>query len=407
MPRKRMAEMAVKKEAVVAQPTAKSQNPYTSEYRIQRALKTLEAYKNLGSEGRPDFDWPTTSVEGRRIHDNSKLYRELSIEEAFAHAYGVRMSHETLMNLKDTMGQHECRTLKPGDIVELRILDINKKGVVFEQNAYKETIVSTINLYQYPTFKQFLPKDPVKCKVMSVDLNKIYVDPFQPLIEDFIQEVQGIIKTQANVKNPIVTKVTGLQHMRSGYIGRIRIPSISEMCGKDMYMQAFVPGSQITLNIEDDFEKWDGKDIDAFITNLSVRPGTTNVTVACSAKEYLRFKGNLNIIKMFKDYCEDNKAWKALQNQKFEGNITGVCNTRNKTGVFVEIPSIGVTGMVPCSVEALTSYHPGPTKVKITGFDELVKFNKEVGQMQHVEPWKIEDDILKRINVKCILEFVA
>lgn len=375
------------------------------ESQVKHSLEVLERVKNLGSEGIPGFEWPSSANEHKTISQNSRLYKNLNLEESFAAAYGKTMKKGTLSALKNQSGQHECKSLKPGDIVSLRILDVNKKGVVFEQNEYKETLISTINLYQYPTFRNFIPKEPVKCKVMTVDHSKVYVDPFQPLIEDFIKSVQETIKTQANVKKPIVTKVTGLRHMNSGYIGNIRIPSISDMCGKDVYMQAFVPGSQITLNIESDFEKWDGKDIDAFITNLSVRPGTTNVTIACSAKEYLRFLGNLNIIQMFKDYCEDNKDWKDVQKKTFEGNITGICNTRSKTGVFVEIPSIGVTGMVHVPVEDINKYKPGKTTVKIVGFDEAVVYNREVGQMQHTDPWKIEDDILKRINVKCVLEF--
>jgi ribosomal protein S1 len=171
-------------------------------------------------------------------------------------------------------------------------------------------------------------------------------------------------------------------------------------------MQAFIPGSQIALNIESDFEKWDGKDVDAFITNLSVRPGTTDTTVACSAKEYLRFKGNLRAIEMFKDYTEDNKSWKEQLKKVYNGNITGICSSRSKTGVFVEIPEIGITGMVPMDKGELTKYHPGDCKVKIVGFDELIKFNREVGQMQHVEPYKIEDDILRKVNIKCTLAFV-
>ena len=376
------------------------------ESQLKHSLEVLERVKNLGSEGIPGFEWPSSANEHKTISQNSRLYKNLNLEESFAAAYGKTMKKATLSALKNQSGLNECKSLKPGDVISLRILDVNKKGVVFEQNAYKETLISTINLYQYPTFRNFVPKEPVKCKVMSVDHSKVYVDPFQPLIEDFIQGVQDTIKVQANIKAPVTTKVKDLQHMRSGYIGKIRIPSISDMCGKDVYMQAFIPGSQITLNIESDFEKWEGKDIDAFITNLSVRPGTTNVTIACSAKEYLKFQGNLKMIQMFKDYCEGNKTWNKLTKTAWDGNITGICNTRSKTGVFVEIPELNITGMVPVSVEDINKYHPGKTSVKVTGFDEPVKFDKTIGQMIHLEPWTVENDILKRINIKPVLEFV-
>lgn len=370
----------------------------------ERATKFLECISSMGPVGNPDFEWPACSSDNARIREATRALRGKTIAESFAAAYGIKEVFGTKDNV-ERLQSLTCKDLKPGDVVELRILSINKKGVTFEQDDYKETIVSTVNLYQYPNFKKFIPKDPIKVKVMSKDLNKVYVDPLQPMVEEFIEKVKNTISIQANVKNPIVTKVTQLHHMRSGYIGNLRIDNVSDFCGKDMYMQAFIPGSQITLNIESNFEKWDGKDVEAFITNLAVKPGTTDITIACSVKEYLRFLGNLNIIQMFKDYCEENKAWKKQVNEVRDGNITGICKSQNKSGVFVEIPSMGITGMVPTPREELTKHKPGPCKVKITGFDELVRFNKEVGQMQHVEPWEIEEDILKKINVKCVLEF--
>lgn len=375
-----------------------------SEAQAQRALDFLTRINHLGSEGKPGFDWPESSSDSRRIKQVSREMRGKSLVDSFASFYGETMVFGNKRN-EARLQNITCKELKPGDVVELRILAIDKKGVTFEQEAYKETIISTVNLYQYPNFKKFIPKDPIKVKVMSRDINKVYVDPLQPILDDFISGINGRIKSQANVKNPITTKVFNLRHMSKGYIGNIRIDSVSDFCGKDMYMQAFIPGSQITLNIESDFEQWEGKNIDTFITNLAVKPGTTDITIACSAKEYLRFLGNINAINMFKGYCENTKEWKKQQKVVLDGNITGICNSRNKKGVFVEIPSLGITGMVPVAEDKLTSYHPGPAKVKITGFDELVRFNKEVGQMQHVDPYKIDNDVLIKCNLKCTLEF--
>lgn len=369
----------------------------------ERAIEVLERTRNMGNEGNPNFEWPAIN-EQSRIRETSVLFRDKTIAESFAAQYGEDKVFGSGRNTEH-LQNITCKELRPGDVVELRILSINKKGVVFEQDSYKETIVSTVNLYQYPNFKKFLPKDPVKVKVMSKDHNKTYVDPLQPMLDDFVKQITERINTQANMRHPITTRVTELRHMRAGYVGNIRIDNVSDFCGKDMYMQAFIPGSQITLNIESDFEKWDGQDVDAFITNLAVKPGTTNITVACSVKEYLRFIGDLNIIQMFKNYCEDNKAWKEQTKVVYDGNITGVCHTQNKTGVFVEIPCINVTGMVPVPKEELTSYRPGPCKVRVAGFNELVRYNKDMGQMQHVEPYRIENDVLRKVNVKCILEF--
>ena len=44
--------------------------------------------------------------------------------------------------------------------------------------------------------------------------------------------------------------------------------------------------------------------------------------------------------------------------------------------------------------------------VKINGFEETMRYNPAAQQMQHVEPYIIEDNKIKRCNLKPILEFV-
>jgi hypothetical protein len=44
-------------------------------------------------------------------------------------------------------------------------------------------------------------------------------------------------------------------------------------------------------------------------------------------------------------------------------------------------------------------------KVKITGFDEEKKWNSITKQMEHVEPYVIEDGCLVRCNLKPVLTF--
>ena len=355
----------------------------------------------IPQEGRNGFEWPTMNNDHQRIAFNTNKYKDVSIVDAFTQEYGLKVNKQ----VKEQLANVVCKELNAGDVVELKILDITKKGVVFEQGVYKENIVSTTNLFQYPNFKKFIPKEPIKVKVMSRNHTTVYVDIFQPMIDEFIQKINWRIQNQANLESPILTKVCNLKHMRSGYTGDIRIDNVSDFVGKDMYMQAFVPGSQITLNIENDFEKWEGQSIDTFITNLAIKPGTTDITIACSAKEYLRFLGNRNSISLFSTYCEDRKGWDEQKQIVYDGNITGICRTQNKSGVFVEIPQLGITGMVPTPFNELTKFKPGACKVKIVGFDELMRYNKEVGQMQHVEPYKIDNGVLRKCNLKCTFDW--
>ena len=357
--------------------------------------------KKITNEGIAGFEWPANASDKKRIFKTSEKYKDLTIPEAFEAEYGMRIHKD----IKKTVGSMTYKDLAPGDIIEVQILDINKKGVIFEQGAYKENFISTINLFQYPNFKTFIPKEPIKAKVMSKTHAAVYIDIFQPMLDDFITEINERIEYQATINQPILTRVRNLKHMKSGYTGDIRIDTISDFCGKDVYIQGFIPGSQIALNIESDFAKWDGQSVDAFVTNLAVKPGTTDITIACSVKEYLRFLGNCNAIKLFGVYCADKAGWDEQSKKVYDGNITGVCRTQNKSGVFVEIPELNITGMIPTPADQLTQYKPGPCNVRITAFDELMRYNREVGQMQHVEPYVINEGLLRKCNLKCVFDW--
>jgi hypothetical protein len=43
--------------------------------------------------------------------------------------------------------------------------------------------------------------------------------------------------------------------------------------------------------------------------------------------------------------------------------------------------------------------------VKITGFDEEMKYNAITKQLEHVDPYVIEDGCLVRCNIKPVLTF--
>ena len=64
--------------------------------------------------------------------------------------------------------------------------------------------------------------------------------------------------------------------------------------------------------------------------------------------------------------------------------------------------------MVKVAPEELVNYKPGDNvAVHLVSFDEETYYNREVGQVQHVDPYVIEDGVLLKCNLKPILEFVA
>lgn len=350
----------------------------------------------------PVFEWDEFKTDQERIKALTKRFEGLSISESFAQMYGYHCT-----NSESSIASSDYKAVKAGEVIHLKIKDVTKKGVIFEQDNYKENIICNNNLYQYERFREFIPKNPLMFKVLSKNHNQIVVDMFAAYFDDFINDKSNFSQ-QYNVELPKPISVRNLKLTRGGYMGNVRINKLSDILGYDMCVEAFIPGSQIVLNIESDFEKWEGKDVTAFVTNVFTKTNSKNKILICSRKEYWKFLGNVTLINMFKHYCEDNKTWKDTQDNVFNGVITGICNTNNKCGVFVEIPSLLVTGMVQCDKSELTKYLKGsPVDVKIVGFNELKKYNSEVGQMQHVEPYEIDEKTkqLKSCNLKVVLNF--
>ena len=261
-------------------------------------------------------------------------------------------------------------------------------------------------------FKHFLPMDPIDILVTRVDKDKVVVDPISPMLDSWLSPIlkdptiQKVIPTaDGNGPKPIMVK--DLKLTRGGFMGKAVIPNVSEFVGEDYTVDAFVPGSQIVLNITDNFEQFNGKSIWAFVVNYMPKPGSkTDMSLVCSAKEYIKFVGEVNLIQLFNSWCEGSDLWKNSTATPIEGKVTGVINSSKKCGVFVELPSLSITGMVQAKPEELVNYKPHQeVMVKIAGFDEDTFYNPVVKQVQHADPYVIEDGRLKKCNLKPILKF--
>lgn len=360
-----------------------------------------------GVEPLADFYWPEFNSDSKRIKLCSKIYKDMTITEAFAEYYNL-----TLKPMPEIVNQVP-KDLRVGDIIPVRIRSIEKGRVVFDAGNIKTNIQSSANLYRYEKLRHFLPMDELKAIVTRVDKDKAVVDPLTPMITDWINPIlkdptiQKVIPNKETGAKATTIKVKDLQLTKGGFTGKAVIPSVSEFVGEDYVVDAFIPGSQIVLNITDNFERFIGKTVDTFIMNYMTKPGNRNETsLVCSAKEVIKFRGELNMIDLFKAWCEDNSIWKSTADMTFEGKVTGVINSAKKCGVFIEIPELEITGMVATKPEELVNYKPHMTvSVKLTGFDEETYFDYATQQVQHVLPYEIEDGVLKKCNLKPILQF--
>lgn len=351
------------------------------------------------------FEWPKFKNDRERIRYNSNHYANWGMAEAFADAFGL-----TIKGITEDMKEYVDSTPKDlaiGELIDVKIRDVNKNHVEFDSLQAKTNLESSVNLFKYKRFKNNTPKETVKGRVMSSVRGTTYIDVLSPLTESYIGKFIDEPWRQKDLKKFKTITIKNLQLSKGGFLGQAVIPTTSEFVGEDYTVEAFIPGSQIVLNIADNFEDFIGQTVEAFVVNYIPKPKTDNkMSLICSVKELLKADGEKNMIDIFKHWTENDEEWNAIESCNFEGVVTGIINSSKKCGVFVEIPELNVTGMVELPVTEIVNYKPKDVvKVKIDGFEEITYYNKDMDQTQHIEPYVITDGCIEKCNLKPILKF--
>lgn len=346
----------------------------------------------------PDF--PEFAKDRDRIRYNTQRFAKKSITEAFAEAYDLKLSNNEVAN-------DVPKDLRVGDVLSVSIINIEKNKVDFDTTNLKTNIMTSANLYRYDKFKHFLPKDPVNVRVTSITKDRVVVDPYGPMLDSWLIPIVNSPWIQKNLTNPQPIQVKNLRLTRGGFTGDAVIPNISNWVGEDYTIEAFIPGSQIVLNIADNFEDFVGKTVEAFVVNYIPKPGTDGqMSLICSRKDWIKFQGEQTMVELFKHWTEDDDEWKKFVEVSRIGRVTGIINSSKKCGVFIEIPELCITGMVQTKPEELVDYKPrDEVYVKLTGFEEEMYFNQQAQQMQHIDPYVITNGLLEKCNLKPILQF--
>jgi hypothetical protein len=353
---------------------------------------TIPQTKNLQSS--LDIEWPEFKTEKERIRAYSKRYANVSISEAMC---GIKEETINIPQLPVTPvvnGIYKARITKHGDYVSVHGL------------SAKEQVICRNNLKRYTNME--MTDREIDVKVVAIDKLRqtITIDVLQPLFENWINSIMEDKTIQYNVKAPKIVSVSNLRLGNGGFIGKAEIQAISEFIGEPYYVDAFIPGSQIVLNIESDFNRWNGATVDTFVAGYTTRPDSVNqMSLICSRKALLNFSGNLTKIELYGDYCTQGKKWKSFTKSSFVGTVTGVINSSKKCGVFVELPLFNITGMINMEPERLVEFKAGDeVSVRITDFEQMLEYDPSTGNMVHQEPYKIENGCLKSCILKPVLE---
>lgn len=371
----------------------------SSVWRILNELKVKSARAEYELFGDP-LEMPFKN-ERERIKIFSEQFKDLTIVEAFARNY------KEAAKLNKDLGNELPLAVAVGSLLNLRFNSISKAGVVFDAGVHKESFITRNNLARFDKLTNHTPKEPVQCRVVEIGKNDVIVDVFGPMMDEFILPRANEPWTQNLIQNYVPVKVKNLKLVRGGYIGQAVIPNVSEFVGEEFVIPAFVPGSQIVQNTTDNFEQFEGQDIETFITSYSATPHR-GLSLVCSAKNLIKHRGNLRLKELHAQWCEQEEAWKKLSETVYAGKVTGVINSSKKCGAFVEIPELEITGMIQLKPEELVNFPAGQQiKVKLTNFDEDMFYNAAAGQYQHLPAFEIERGAIKRINIKPVLELVS
>ena len=371
----------------------KQQEEENQKPRFERvSFWALPQTKNVQSS--LDIEWPEFKTEKERIRAYSKRYANTPISEAMCGIKEETISIPQLPVTPVVNGIYKARITKHGDYVSVHGL------------SAKEQVICRNNLKRYTNME--MTDREIDVKVVSIDKLRqtITIDVLQPLFENWINSVMEDKTIQYNVKAPKVVSVSNLRLGNGGFIGKAEIQAISEFIGEPYYVDAFIPGSQIVLNIESDFNRWNGATVDTFVAGYTTRPDSVNqMSLICSRKALLNFSGNLTKIELYGDYCTQGKKWKSFTKSSFVGTVTGVINSSKKCGVFVELPLFNITGMINMDPERLVEFKAGDeVSVRITDFEQMLEYDPSTGNMVHQEPYKIENDCLKSCILKPVLE---
>lgn len=352
--------------------------------------------------GAGNFTWPEYKSERERIRWNTQKYSDHTIVEAFEEEYNTPIETKR-MDIEMVPSE-----LKVGDVINVNILNVSKRSVTFDTRNIKDNVYSAVDLSKYERFKNptssYMPINDIEARVVNVSKMGTKIDVIEPMVDGYVMRNVNKPWIQKELGNPHTVRVMNLQLTRGGFLGKVALPNVSNFLGEPYLVDAFIPGSQIVLNITDNFEQFIGKDVDAFIVNYIQKPGSKQMSLVCSVKEYLKFKGESLMIDMFKNWCEDNAAWKTTSEFNNIGVVTGIINSSKKCGVFVELPNLYITGMVSVSPAELVNYKPGDkVNVKISGFEEETYYNPVIQQSQHIEPYKITNGCIEKCTLKPIL----
>lgn len=320
-----------------------------------------------------DFD-PNDPFSGwdsdreRLKYMKTSAYKDMNLAESFATYYGEVVSKET----KNDKSVNVITTIEVGNVYLGNVKNFEKNILTFEIPGVKEELVAIDNFNSCidEVNNYLLTHDNTMLfEVREHRQGKYMVSVAQGNYRYWMAQLDKCI----NKELPINVHIDSL--VRGGFMGHAKIDTMCEITGKEYTNSVFIPGSQIVLNIESDFEQWVGKDIEMIPQKVvdfkkDFKTGQVEKSIVGSRKRLLQIVGAENLYQLYAQDMLGKKMNENYMTPRLEGHVTGIINSQKKTGVFVELDGKYITGLMPIDQKELVNYKPGdPIYVRITQYE--------------------------------------
>lgn len=326
-----------------------------------------------------------------RIKILSTLYKDSSIRDAFSDYYGMKLTNVSKEEQEKL--EVDIMHLTVGDVFYAPVSEFTDRYIYFDVPGVKDEVVSKENFKDCRVnIENYLLNhhNTLAFKVMSHDKGKYNVS----IIEGYYQIWQAVLKS--NIKNnvPVTAHIDGL--VTGGYNASLTITTLNELTGRNYTSMAFIPGSQIVLNIEHDFSRWIDEDVECLPINIvefkkNNYTGEVEYSVILSRKRLLQQEG------MFRLY----EIWQTMQladkfsdkdkvtGPYYDGVVTGIINSNKKKGMFIELDGMQINGLLPMhDVSDMLNYKTGDVVNVRIKYLEKIDQSKPLFIMKHDVPVK-------------------
>ena len=305
-----------------------------------------------------------------------KAYGNMSIAKAFAVFYGKDISNE----VKTSSTINNIVNIEVGQVYVGEVEQFNKTSMTFTIPGVKEELYSNENFTTCAdAIEQYLVThdNRMAFEVREKRNNRYYVSVIQGYYRIWTNRILKNIERG----NPIKVHIDDL--VKGGYICHTNIDELNDLTGRNYTHSVFIPGSHIVLNIEYDFEKWIGQDVEIvpqkFVDFKTTGYGANKLiekSLVGSRKLVLQNEGIQNLYEMFMNAEMKEKLVNGtshnvnIEDVVYNGVVTGIINSSKKTGAFVELSDKYITGLMPLDSIDILNYKPGDNvKVKIKEFE--------------------------------------